>query len=121
MRGGQTASLVPTFACGLRRSRALLVVHLLKRESRADGNQIEDGMRGVGRQAQTVKPFPGTNANLGRIRVRTLLGQLSAPPFRTLTLFLCKALGGSLDEVLCGRQCHACKMVTTLPIGYTSA
>lgn len=100
--------LARAFPCVPRRSCALLVTHLRKRESCADGNQIQDGVRRVGRQAQTVKPFPGANSSLRRIRVRTLLGQLSEPSFRALALFLRKALGGSLDDVRCGRQCHVC-------------
>lgn len=95
--------LAGSLACSPRRACTLLVVHLRKCESRADGNQIEDGMRRVGRQAQTVKLFPGTNTNIGWIRVRTLLGELLAPPFCTFTFFLCKAVGGSLDDVICGR------------------
>ena len=88
----------------LRRPRALLVVHLCKRESRADGDQIQDRMRGIGRQAQTVQPLPSANAYIRWIRVRALLGQLLAPPFRSLTFFLSKALGGRLDDLVCGRE-----------------
>lgn len=94
---------------GPRRSRALLVTHLCKRESRADGNHIEDRVSRVGGQAQTVEPFPSANSGIRRIFVRTLLGQLPEPHFRTLTLFLRKALGGGLDDVMCGRQCHVRK------------
>lgn len=78
-------------------------------------------MSRVGRQAQTVKPFPGANSGIRRILVGTLLGQLPEPRFRTLTLFLGKALGGSLDDVMCGGQCHVCETVTSLHTGYTSS
>jgi hypothetical protein len=95
-----------SLACGPRRARALLVAHLRKGESRADGNHIEDGVSRVGGQAQAVEPFPSANSGLRRIFVRTLLGQLPESYFRALTLLLRKALGGSLDDVMRGRQCH---------------
>ena len=78
-------------------------------------------MSRVGRQAQTVQFFPGANSGLGRILVRPLLGQLPEPRFRTLALFLRKALGGSLDDVMRGGQCHVCERVTSLHTGYTSS
>ena len=40
----------------------------------------------IGRQTQSVKPLPSTNANVGGIQVRPLLGEL--PPLRLLTLLL---------------------------------
>lgn len=109
-----------TFCCGPRRSGALLVTHLRKRESCADGDHIQNGVCRVGRQAQTMKPFPGANSSIRRIRLRALLGQLSTLRFRTLVFFLRKALGGSLDDVMCGGQCHVCQRVTALGTGYTS-
>lgn len=78
-------------------------------------------MSRVGGQAQTVKPFPGPNSGIRRILVRTLFGQLPESYFRTLTLFLGKALGGSLDDVRCGGQCHVCDGTTSLHTGYTSS
>lgn len=106
---------------GPRRARALLVTHLRKGESRADGNHVEDRVSRVGGQAQAVEPFPSANSGIRRIFVRTLLGQLPEPYFRTLALFLRKALGGSLDDVKCGRQCHVHKWSTSLHTGYTSS
>lgn len=113
--------LARAFCCGPRRSGALLVTHLRKRESCADGNHIENRVSRVGRQAQTMKPLPGANSGIRRIFVRTLLGQLPEPRFRALTLFLREALGGSLDDVRCGRECHVYEGVTTLHKGYTSS
>lgn len=78
-------------------------------------------MRGIGRQAQTVELFPSANPGIGRILVRTLLGQPPEPGLRTLTLFLRKALGGSLDDVRRGGQYHVCGSVTSLHTGYTSS
>lgn len=78
-------------------------------------------MSRVGRQAQTVKLFPGPNSGIRRILVRTLLGQLPESYFRSLALFLGKALGGSLDDVMCGGQYHVCRRVTSLHTGYTSS
>lgn len=78
-------------------------------------------MRRVGRQAQAVKPFPGANSNVRRIRLRALLGQLLTLPFRALMFFLRKPLGGSLDDVMCRGQRHVCEGGTTLRTGYTSA
>lgn len=114
-------ALAGAFPRGPRRSRALLVTHLRERESCADGNHIQNGVRRVGRQAQTMKLFPGADSSLRRIRFRALLGELSTLPFRTLVFFLRYALGGSLDDVMCGGQCHVCETVTTLRTGYTSA
>lgn len=113
--------LARSFCCDARRARALLVTHLRKRESCAGGNHIEDGVSRVGGQAQTVKPFPSPNSGIRRILVRTLLGQLPEPYFCALTLFLFKALGGSLDDVRCGGQCHVCEGLTSLYTGYTSS
>lgn len=78
-------------------------------------------MRRVGRQAQTMKLFPGTNPNIGRIRLRALLGHLPALPLRALIFFLRDALGGSLDDVMCGGQCHGCERGMALRTEYTSA
>lgn len=78
-------------------------------------------MRGVGRQAQTVKLFPGANSHIRWTRIRTLLGQLSEPFFRALSLFLRKALGGTLYDMMCRGQWHMCERVTGLRTGYTSA
>ena len=114
-------ALALAFSCRPRRSCALLVTHLRERESCADGNHIENGVRGVGRQAQTMKLFPGADSSVGRIRFRALLRQLSMLPLRTLMFFLRSAFGGSLDHVRCGRQCHVCESVTTLCTGYTTA
>lgn len=110
-----------TLSLGPRRSRALLVTHLRKRESRADGNHIEDRVSRVGGQAQAVEPFPSANSGLRRIFVRTLLGELPEPYFRPLALFLRKTLGGGLDDVMCGGQCHVRKWSTSLQTGYTSS
>lgn len=71
-----------------------------------------------------MQPFPGADANIRRICVRTLLGQLAAPAFRALLFFKRKALGGSLDGLMCGRQCHRCenlKSLTSQHTAYTSA
>lgn len=118
---GAKGPLARAFFCGPRRSCALLVTHLRKREPCADGDHIQDGVRRVGRQAQTMKPFPGANPNIGRIRLGALLRELATLPFRTLIFFLCRTVGGSLDDVICGGQCHVCERVTTLRTGYTSA
>ena len=67
-----------------------------------------------------MKPFPGANSSIRRIRLRALLGQLSTLRFRTLIFFLRNALGGSLDDVMGGGQCHVCGGVTILRTGYTS-
>jgi hypothetical protein len=79
-------------ACGLRFS------YLRQRQSSADGNYIEDGVCGIGWHPQPVKPFPRTNANVGRVRVRPLLGELTPSPLLTLMLFLRKALGGRMGR-----------------------
>ena len=47
-----------------------------------------------------MKPFPGANSSIRRIRLRALLGQLSTLRFRTLIFFLRNAIGGSLDDVM---------------------
>jgi len=106
------------FSGGARGARALLFPYLRQRQSRADGNHIEDGVRRIGGQAQPMKLLPRTNANIRRIRIRALLGQLAALPLLALMLFVRKALSGSLD--VCGRQYHARGRPVKLPTGYTS-
>jgi hypothetical protein len=71
----------------------LLLLHLCKRQSSADSDHIEDGMRWVGREAQLVNLLPRSNAHVGRIELRALLGQLLAPLLGTLEFILCEALG----------------------------
>jgi len=63
-------------------------------------------MRWVGRQAQLVNLLPDSNANVGRIQVGTLLGQLLASLFGTLILFVREALGRSVDKVTGAGQRH---------------
>lgn len=63
-------------------------------------------MRWVGRQPQLMNLFPRSNANVGRIEIRTLLGELMASPFGALIFFVREALGGSLNQVACAGQRH---------------
>ena len=86
---------------GSRGPRALLFPHLGKRQSCADGDYIEDGMRWVGRQAQLVNLLPRSNPHVRRIAVGALLGQLLAPLLRTLRFFMRETLGGSPDQIAC--------------------
>jgi hypothetical protein len=89
-----------------RGSRPLLFLHLCKRESRADGDYIEDGMRWIGRQAQLVKLLPGSNAHVGRIEVGALFGQLPASLLGTLRCFMREALVGSPGQIASVGQRH---------------
>lgn len=68
-----------------------------------------------------MKPFPSADSSVRRIRLRTLLSQLSTLTLGTLVFFMRGAFGGSLDDVVCGRQCHVREKVTTLLTAYTSA
>ena len=102
-------------------SRALLFLHLRQRQSGADGDHIENGMCGIGGQAQAVQLLPGANTNVGRIGVRTLLGELPALPFLSQMLFVRRALGGRLDEWVCGRRCHALRRSVSAPTGYRNS
>ena len=52
----------------------------------------------VGRQAQLVNLLPRANADVRRIEVGALLGQVLASLFGTLRLFMRKALTGSPDQ-----------------------
>jgi hypothetical protein len=88
----------PSSARGSRGSRPLLFLHLRKRQSCADGDYIEDRMCWVGRQAQLVNLLPRSNADLRRIEVGALLGQVLASLFGTLRLFMREALTGSPDQ-----------------------
>ena len=56
-------------------------------------------MRRVRRQAQRVNSFPGSNADIRRIEVGALLGQLQAPLFAALEFFVSEAFGRSLYQV----------------------
>ena len=120
-RSAELAPLTPSFACGLRRARARLVMRLRKRESRAYGNQIGDGVRDVGRQAQPMKSFPSASANSRWILIRAFFGQFLAPSLLTFAFFPRKALRGCPDEVACGRQGRACEGVTSLRTAYARA
>ena len=92
------ASISIRGSCG---PRPLLFPHLCKRQSCADGDYIEDGMRWVGRQAQLVNLLPHSNPHVRRIAVGALLGQLLAPLLRTLRFFMRETLGGSPDQIAC--------------------
>ena len=60
----------------------------------------------VGREAQLVNLLPRSNAHVGRVELRALLGQLLAPLLGTLRFILCEALGGSPDQIACGKPRH---------------
>ena len=75
-------------------SRPLLFPHFLECQSSANRNYIEDGMRRVGWHSQLMNSFPCSNADVGRIKVGTLLGQLLASLLRALILFASEAFGG---------------------------
>ena len=51
-------------------------------------------MRRVGWHSQLMNSFPCSNADVGRIKVGTLLGQLLASLLRALILFASEAFGG---------------------------
>jgi len=87
-------------------SRPLLVPHFRKRESCADGDYIENGMRWIGRQAQLVNLLPRSNAHVWRIEVGALLGQFLASLLGTLRCFMGEALGGGPDQVTSVGQRH---------------
>src|SRR5215469_18673371 len=96
----------PISVRGPRGSRPLLLPYLRERQSCADGDYIEDGMRWIRRQAQLVNLLPCSNAYIGRIELGALLGQLLPPLLGTLRFFMCEALGGSPDQVACVGQRH---------------
>jgi hypothetical protein len=56
-------------------------------------------MRRVRRQAQGVNSFPGSNADVRRIEIRALLGQLQASLFGALMFFVSEAFRRSLYQV----------------------
>jgi hypothetical protein len=83
-------------------ARSLLFLNLRERQAGADCDYIEDGMQWITRQAQPVHFFPGSNANVRWIQVRTALLQLEATLLRALVLFARKALGVGGDELTRG-------------------
>jgi hypothetical protein len=97
--GPSSARSAPIYARTARGSRPLLLPHLLKRQSCANGDYIQDGMRRVRGQTQRVNSFPRSNADLRRIEVGALLGQLLASLFGALKFFLSKAFGWSPYQV----------------------
>jgi hypothetical protein len=97
---------VPISIRSPRSSRPLLFPHLLERQSRTDRDYIEDGMRWVGRHAKRMNSFPGSNADVWRVEVGTLLGQLRASLFGTLMFFVSEAFSGSLYKIACAGQRH---------------
>jgi hypothetical protein len=72
----------------------LLFPHFLKRQSSTDRDHIKDGMRGVGWHSQLMNSFPGSNADLRRVAIGTLLGQLLASLFRAHGFFGSELIGG---------------------------
>ena len=84
---------------GARGSRPLFFADFLERQSSTDGDYIEYGVRRVGRHAQLMNSLPRSNADLGRIEIGALLGQLLASLFGPLEFFVSQALGRSPDQV----------------------
>jgi hypothetical protein len=62
-------------------------------------------MRRIRRQAQRVNPFPRSNADVRRIEIGTLLGQLLASLFRALIFFASEAFG-RIYQVACAGCRH---------------
>src|SRR5215471_21627332 len=71
-------------ACAPCGSRPLLFPHFLERQSSTNRDYIEDGMCRVGWHSQLMNSFPCPNADLRRIEVGPLLGQLVTSLFRAL-------------------------------------
>ncbi len=72
----------------------LFFAHFLKRQSSTDRDYIEYGMRRVGWHAQLMNSFPCSNADVRRIEVGSLLGELQASFFRALMFLASEAFGG---------------------------
>ena len=83
-----------------RGSGALLFAHFLERQSSTDRDYIEYGMRWIGWHAQLMNSLPCSNADVRRIEVGTLLGQLQASFFRALIFLASEAFGG-IHQVAC--------------------
>ena len=81
-------------ARSLRSSSPLLFPHFLQRQSSADRNYIEYGMGRIRWHSQLMDAFPCPNADVRRIEVGTLLGELLASFFRTLIFFARNTLSG---------------------------
>jgi hypothetical protein len=56
-------------------------------------------MRRIRRQAQRVNPFPRSNANVRRIEIRALLGQLLPSLFGALKFFVSEAFSRTLYQL----------------------
>lgn len=67
---------------------------------------IEDRMRGIRRQPQRVKSFPGSNADVRGIEIRTLLGKLLVSLFGALRFLVSEAFGRSSYEVVGAGRRH---------------
>ena len=91
---------------GPRGSCPLLFAHFLERQSSTDRDYIEYGMRRVGRHAQLMNPFPRSNADLRRIEIGALLGQLLPSLFGALKLLVSQAFRWSLYQVAGARRRH---------------
>src|SRR5215467_11801375 len=88
--------------CG---SRPLLFPHFLERQASTDRNDIEDRMRWVGWHSQLMNSFPCSNADVRRIELGTLLGQLLASLVCVLKFFESEAFGGVYHVAYSG-YCH---------------
>jgi hypothetical protein len=100
------ARSAPIYARSVRGSRPLLLPHLVKRQSCADRDDIEDGMRRVRRQTQRVNSFPRPNTDPRWIEIGALLGQLLASLFGALKFFVSEAFGWSLYQVAGAGRSH---------------
>jgi len=94
-------------ACG---SRPLFCAHFLESQSRTNRNDIEDGMRRVGWHSQLMDSFPRPNADVRRIEVGALLGELLASLFRALILIASESFGGIYQVA-----CAGCRHVSMEP------
>ena len=63
-------------------------------------------MRGVGWHSQFMDPFPRSNADIRRIEVRTLLGELETSLFGALEFFVGEAFGSIRYQVACTGRRH---------------
>jgi hypothetical protein len=101
-----------------RQANALLLLNLRDRESRADCDCGQDGMPRVARQAQVVRGLPRSDANVGSIFVRALLGEQQLAFLPTFFGFVGQAFGVSSDGLRGEGRCRCLLVHEVLPSGY---
>ena len=88
MRASWTSFRANDYRRGGAGSQALLVAHFFNGKTGIGRNDAYQSMRRIARQANLMKPFPDTDASVGRLQGGRLLLELFLPAPRSLGLLM---------------------------------